>query len=105
MTTGEKSRIGSFSAWLLRPFDSFVGRMQDNATTEKKAEGKARALAKRKAALSKIEQAQTLLYEAAQLTCPLHGFADQWTEIGDHADATKALWHRINNAAFPTGHD
>lgn len=59
------------------------------------------ALHKRALALKKIEAAQTLLYEAAQALCPVVPWADQWTEVGDHADATKALWHRINQAPMP----
>jgi len=56
-------------------------------------------------ALRLIEQAQSLLYQAAQTACPLQGWCDQWKQIGDHADATKALWHKINQAPRPTGHD
>jgi hypothetical protein len=66
---------------------------------------KDQAAADREKALRKISQAQALLYEAAQLTCPLQGFLKPWEAIGDHADATKALWHRVNNAPRPTGHD
>jgi len=59
----------------------------------------------RKLTLERIEQAQTLLYQATQASDPLQGWADLWREIGDHADLTKALWHKINNAPVPTGHD
>lgn len=59
----------------------------------------------RERTLALIEQAQTLLYRAAQESCPLKGWADQWQEIGDHADATQRLWHRINDAPMPIGHD
>lgn len=59
----------------------------------------------RQRTLDLIEQAQTLLYQAAQASCELQGWVDEWETIGDHADATKALWHSINNAALPTGHD
>jgi hypothetical protein len=52
-------------------------------------------------ALAKIERAQSLLYEAAQAACPLFPWAGQWDDIGNHADATKALWHRINSAELP----
>lgn len=76
------------------------------ATTSKTNAGpSAKTLAARRAVLAKIEQAQTLLYEAAQAACPLQDWVDQWDAIGDHADATKALWHRVNNAPYPTGHD
>lgn len=61
--------------------------------------------AARGAALGYIEAAQALLYKAAQTSCDLQGWADQWQAIGDHADATKALWHACNNAPAPTGHD
>lgn len=66
---------------------------------------KAAAMAKRRLALEKIEKAQTLLYEATQAVCPLQGWADLWTELGDHADATKRLWHKLNDAPRPVGHD
>lgn len=46
-----------------------------------------------------------LLYAAAQTACPLHGWCDQWDLIGNHANATKALWHKISQAPQPTGHD
>lgn len=59
----------------------------------------------RKLALALIQQAQELLYNAAQTACPLKGWADQWTAIGDHADATKALWHRVSQAPHPLDHD
>jgi hypothetical protein len=65
----------------------------------------AQAAAARIKTLHLIQQAQTLLYAAAQTSCPLQGWVDQWEMIGNHADATKALWHSINNASRPTGHD
>jgi len=64
-----------------------------------------KAQAARTATLGLIDAAQTLLYQAAQTSCDLQGFADEWRAIGDHADATKALWHRVNAAPLPTGHD
>ena len=70
-----------------------------------KPDGKQVAQQAARKALELIEQAQTMLYQAAQTACPLQGWADQWTLIGDHADATKALWHRVNSAPRPTGHD
>lgn len=66
---------------------------------------KAKALAARQRTLDLIQQAQSLLYEAAQTACPLQGWVKPWEHVGDHADATKALWHRVNSAPYPTGHD
>lgn len=68
-------------------------------------DSKAKAAEARRAVLECIAEAQNLLYEAAQYACPLQGWCKQWTLIGDHADATKALWHKINNAPRPAGHD
>jgi hypothetical protein len=59
------------------------------------------AEAARQRTLDLIERAQTLLYQAAQAACPIFPWEDQWTDIGNHADATKALWHRINQAPMP----
>lgn len=61
--------------------------------------------AARQRTLDKIQQAQALLYEAAQASCDLQGWCKEWEAIGDLADATNALWHRCNNAPHPTGHD
>lgn len=66
---------------------------------------KDQAQANRLRALQKIDEARALLSEAAQMTCPLQGFGKPWKWIGDHMDKTKALWHRVNNAPVPTGHD
>lgn len=67
---------------------------------------KERAMSARSRVLADIEAAQMLLYRACQTACPLQGWGDgPWEWIGDHADATKALWHRVNNAPDPTGHD
>jgi hypothetical protein len=55
--------------------------------------------------LALVQKAQSLLYTAAQTACPLKGWCDQWDWIGEHADATKDLWHRLNNSAPPKGHD
>jgi hypothetical protein len=59
------------------------------------------ALAARQKTLNLIQQAQTLLYQAAQTASPIVPWADQWTDIGDTADAVKALWHRVNGAPYP----
>ena len=60
--------------------------------------------------LAKIEAAQHLLREALEAASPLQGWAEEnprgpYYLIGDHVDATKQLWHRVNNAPEPTGHD
>lgn len=65
----------------------------------------AAAITARRSALTKIEMAQALLYEAAQVSCPLQGFVEEWEAIGNHADKTKALWHSVADAPLPTGHD
>jgi hypothetical protein len=59
----------------------------------------------RKRTLELIESAQSLLYEACQTASPLQGWVTPWEQIGDHADATKSLWHKVNDAPLPTGHD
>jgi hypothetical protein len=59
----------------------------------------------RKLTLERIETAQSFLYMAAQVSADIQGWADLWQEIGDHADRTKELWHKINNAPLPAGHD
>lgn len=64
-----------------------------------------KTLAARSKALAHIEAAQNQLYAAAQAACPLQGWADEWTEIGDMADSVKAFWHKINQRPYPTGHD
>ncbi len=75
------------------------------STRQSTPEAKAKAMAAREHALHLIQQAQTLLYQAAQTTCPLLNFAKPWEKIGKHADATKALWHKVNDAPLPTGLD
>ena len=64
-----------------------------------------RTSAARQRTLDLIQQAQDLLYQAAQCSSDLQGWYREWEAIGDHADATKALWHKANNATLPTGHD
>jgi hypothetical protein len=59
----------------------------------------------RQRALDLIAKAQAILSEAAQTANPLRGWSDEWKAIGDHYDATKALWHRCNSAPLPTTHD
>lgn len=66
--------------------------------------------ASRSEALSLIEQAQHLLNRAVAAASPLKGWANDeprgpYYLIGDHADATKRLWHQVNNAPVPIGHD
>ena len=65
----------------------------------------AKTKAARDATLGFVEAAQTLLYKAANESCDLQGWADEWQDTGDTADAVKALWHRLNDAPLPTGHD
>ena len=64
-----------------------------------------RTSAARQRTLDLIQQAQDLLYQAAQCSCDLQGWCREWEAIGAHAEATKALWHKANNATPPTGHD
>lgn len=60
------------------------------------------SLRQRARALAKLEQAQNLISAAAQDLCPVVPWGDgPWQWVGDHYDATKALWHRINNAPMP----
>ena len=49
----------------------------------------------------KIESAQRLLGEAAQLACPLAGWCEQWEDIGRGYDAVESLWWRIHQAPAP----
>ena len=64
-----------------------------------------KTLEARRKTLAHIEAAQNQLSAAAQAACPLQGWSDEWTEIGDMADAVKAFWHKINQRPYPTGHD
>lgn len=66
------------------------------------SEAQAQAASRR--ALALIEEAQTLLYLAAQECCELQGWRIQWERIGKKADETKALWHKIHDGPRPTGH-
>lgn len=64
----------------------------------------------RRNVLTLIEQAQHLIAEAQRAASPLQGWAEEeprgpYYLIGDHYDATKQLWHQVNNAPVPTGHD
>lgn len=68
-------------------------------------DSKAKADESRKLVLVLIERAQRLLNDAAETASPLQGWLREWQRISEHADATKALWHKINNAPKPTGHD
>lgn len=49
----------------------------------------------------KIEAAQSLLSEAAQLACPLGGWCEQWEDIGKSYDEVTALWWRIHESPPP----
>lgn len=64
-----------------------------------------KAASARREVLKRIEAAQNELYAACVLASPLRGWVEQWQSIGDHADATKALWHAIADAPHPESHD
>lgn len=49
-----------------------------------------------RAALDTIEEAQNLLYSAAQEICSVPGFAPEWNKLCKAGDAAKALWHHID---------
>lgn len=49
----------------------------------------------------KIQAAQNMLSEAAQLACDLEGWCEQWEDIGREYDAVQALWWRIHKAPAP----
>lgn len=49
----------------------------------------------------KIEAAQHLLSDAAQLSCDLEGWCEEWEDIGRVYDAVHALWWRIHEAPPP----
>lgn len=75
------------------------------ANEANEVDSKARADKARLEVLALVNEAQSLLYTATQKACPLQGWTQEWEKIGAHADATKALWHALNNAPRPTGHD
>lgn len=58
-------------------------------------------LQRQKEITDKIEAAQRLLEEAAQLACPLDNWVDQWEDIGRGVDAVEKLWWRIHKAPAP----
>lgn len=64
-----------------------------------------RAAENRRQALELIQQAQSLLYQACEKISPLKGWGELWDRVGDHAQATKSLWHEVNEYPYPTGHD
>lgn len=51
--------------------------------------------------LALLQQAQTLISQAAELACPVPGWAREWAAIDKHYEATKTLWHRIDRAPSP----
>ena len=59
----------------------------------------------RKQVLDHLAAAIDQLQAATQAACPLKGWVNEWQAIGDHMDATRALWHRIADAPHPIGHD
>lgn len=59
----------------------------------------------RELALDLIQLAQDNLAAAASVACDLQGWAEEWQAISDAHDATRALWHRCNEAPLPLGHD
>lgn len=42
---------------------------------------------------------------STQTACPLRGWVNVWKALGNHADATKQLWHRVESALYPTSCD
>lgn len=53
------------------------------------------ARAKAKRAIALIDQAANLLSQACGELCPLKWAADQWSEVGDHYDATRELARKV----------
>jgi hypothetical protein len=47
-------------------------------------------------ALDLIQRAQSLVGAAAQLLCPVDGFAGQWTDTNRLYHAINAHWHSVN---------
>lgn len=45
--------------------------------------------------LDLLQEAQSIVDEAAQALCPVPGFADQWSSLHKPYDAIKAAWHRV----------
>ena len=76
--------------------------MSDNYDPAPKAPSPMQQRAMRQQAITdKIEAAQRMLSEAAQLACPLAGWCNQWEDIGNTYDAVTALWWRIHEAPLP----
>ncbi len=48
--------------------------------------------------LTLLAQAQSLIGDAAELACPVQGWAKEWRKLQTQYDAVKATWHAINNA-------
>lgn len=61
-------------------------------------DSKAIANQKVELALKYIEQAQYLLSKACGELCPIVNASEQWKIVGDHYDATKDLWHNVNES-------
>lgn len=49
-------------------------------------------------ALVAVEEAQTLINEAAQLISPVDGLAPEWDELCALHARIKAAWHQLHNA-------
>jgi hypothetical protein len=54
-------------------------------------------------ALRIIQEAQSLINEAARALCPVDGFADEWSASADVHAAIKEYWHRVNNRLSHVG--
>ena len=50
-------------------------------------------------ALTKIERAQNLLYEAAAELSPIVGMVKQWERVGKLGDACKERWYSLKGDA------
>jgi hypothetical protein len=48
-------------------------------------------------ALRIIQEAQSLINEAARQLCPVDGFAEEWSESVVVHDAIKTYWHQVNS--------
>lgn len=54
-------------------------------------------IAKAKACLSILENAQDFVYRAARELCAVRGFAEEWNKLDQPAAAIKAHWYAISD--------